>query len=104
MKVVSPKSKILNKTYIISQYHHLEGYDIPVNKDSLYTLYSFYNQNIVTQLYQQSQQHDVHKNIPEGPKSDYITKEVQNLLLDDVIEQVLPNRYSKRVFTPTCLY
>ncbi|KAM9975917.1 hypothetical protein ACTFIR_009758 [Dictyostelium discoideum] len=38
-------------------------YDFPVNKDSLYTLNSFYNQNIVSQLYQQSQQHDVHKNI-----------------------------------------
>ncbi|KAM9954871.1 hypothetical protein ACTFIW_000974 [Dictyostelium discoideum] len=36
--------------------------------------------------------------IPEGPKSDCITKEVQELLLDDAIEQVLPNRYSKRVF------
>ncbi|KAM9972497.1 hypothetical protein ACTFIW_006040 [Dictyostelium discoideum] len=36
--------------------------------------------------------------IPEGPKSDCITKEVQDLLLDDTIEQVLPNRYSKRVF------
>ncbi|KAM9951197.1 hypothetical protein ACTFIT_012303 [Dictyostelium discoideum] len=36
--------------------------------------------------------------IPEGLKSDCITKEVQNLLLDDAIEQVLPNRYSKRVF------
>ncbi|KAM9945031.1 hypothetical protein ACTFIT_003281 [Dictyostelium discoideum] len=35
---------------------------------------------------------------PEGPKSDCITKEVQDLLLDDAIEQVLPNRYSKRVF------
>ncbi|KAM9975724.1 hypothetical protein ACTFIW_003673 [Dictyostelium discoideum] len=31
--------------------------------------------------------------IPEGPKS-----EVQDLLLDDAIEQVLPNHYSKRVF------
>ncbi|KAM9974095.1 hypothetical protein ACTFIR_009437 [Dictyostelium discoideum] len=38
-------------------------YDFPVNKDSLYTLNSFYNQNIVSQLYQQSQKHDVHKNI-----------------------------------------
>ncbi|KAM9975657.1 hypothetical protein ACTFIW_000774 [Dictyostelium discoideum] len=36
--------------------------------------------------------------IPEGPKSGCITEEVQNLLLDDAIEQVLPNRYSKRVF------
>ncbi|KAM9985596.1 hypothetical protein ACTFIZ_000216 [Dictyostelium cf. discoideum] len=36
--------------------------------------------------------------IPEGPKSDCITKEVQDLLADDAIEQVLPNRYSKRVF------
>ncbi|KAM9975758.1 hypothetical protein ACTFIW_000034 [Dictyostelium discoideum] len=36
--------------------------------------------------------------IPEGPKSDCITKEVQDLLLDDAIEQVVPNRYSKRVF------
>ncbi|KAM9954719.1 hypothetical protein ACTFIW_003319 [Dictyostelium discoideum] len=36
--------------------------------------------------------------IPEGPKSDCITKEVQDLLLDDAIEQVLPNCYSKRVF------
>ncbi|KAM9943652.1 hypothetical protein ACTFIT_001941 [Dictyostelium discoideum] len=36
--------------------------------------------------------------IPEGPKSDCITKEVQDLLLDDAIEQVLPNRFSKRVF------
>ncbi|KAM9954732.1 hypothetical protein ACTFIW_003332 [Dictyostelium discoideum] len=36
--------------------------------------------------------------IPEGPKSDCITNEVQDLLLDDAIEQVLPNRYSKRVF------
>ncbi|KAM9975518.1 hypothetical protein ACTFIW_012102 [Dictyostelium discoideum] len=36
--------------------------------------------------------------ITEGPKSDCITKEVQDLLLDDAIEQVLPNRYSKRVF------
>ncbi|KAM9950946.1 hypothetical protein ACTFIT_005027, partial [Dictyostelium discoideum] len=36
--------------------------------------------------------------IPEGPKSDCITKELQDLLLDDAIEQVLPNRYSKRVF------
>ncbi|EAL73842.1 hypothetical protein DDB_G0267210 [Dictyostelium discoideum AX4] len=34
----------------------------------------------------------------QGPKSDCITKEVQDLLLDDAIEQVLPNRYSKRVF------
>ncbi|KAM9954867.1 hypothetical protein ACTFIW_000970 [Dictyostelium discoideum] len=56
------KSKILNKNYKISQYHHLEDYDYPVNKDSLYTLNSFYNQNIVTQLHQQSQQQDVHKN------------------------------------------
>ncbi|KAM9985632.1 hypothetical protein ACTFIZ_000228 [Dictyostelium cf. discoideum] len=36
--------------------------------------------------------------IPEGPKSDCITKEVLDLLADDAIEQVLPNRYSKRVF------
>ncbi|KAM9985665.1 hypothetical protein ACTFIZ_012359 [Dictyostelium cf. discoideum] len=36
--------------------------------------------------------------IPEGPKSDCITKEVQDLLADDAIEQVLPNRYSKRIF------
>ncbi|KAM9997180.1 hypothetical protein ACTFIZ_007931 [Dictyostelium cf. discoideum] len=36
--------------------------------------------------------------IPEGPKSDCITKEVQDLLADNAIEQVLPNRYSKRVF------
>ncbi|KAM9974264.1 hypothetical protein ACTFIR_012785 [Dictyostelium discoideum] len=36
--------------------------------------------------------------IPEGPKSDCITKEVQDLLLYDAIEQVLPNHYSKRVF------
>ncbi|KAM9974288.1 hypothetical protein ACTFIR_012809 [Dictyostelium discoideum] len=36
--------------------------------------------------------------IPEGPKSDCITKEVQDLLLDDAIEQVLPNCYSNRVF------
>ncbi|KAM9951241.1 hypothetical protein ACTFIT_012347 [Dictyostelium discoideum] len=36
--------------------------------------------------------------ILEGPKSDCITKEVQDLLLDDAIEKVLPNRYSKRVF------
>ncbi|KAM9954731.1 hypothetical protein ACTFIW_003331 [Dictyostelium discoideum] len=36
--------------------------------------------------------------IPEGPKSDCITKEIQDLLFDDAIEQVLPNRYSKRVF------
>ncbi|KAM9955160.1 hypothetical protein ACTFIW_008824 [Dictyostelium discoideum] len=36
--------------------------------------------------------------IPEGLKSDCITKEVLDLLLDDAIEQVLPNRYSKRVF------
>ncbi|KAM9954235.1 hypothetical protein ACTFIW_003776 [Dictyostelium discoideum] len=36
--------------------------------------------------------------IPEGPKSDCITKKVQYLFLDDAIEQVLPNRYSKRVF------
>ncbi|EAL60400.1 hypothetical protein DDB_G0294144, partial [Dictyostelium discoideum AX4] len=57
------KSKILNKNYKISQYHHLEDNDYPVNKDSLYTLNSFYNQNIVKQLHQQSQQHDVHKNI-----------------------------------------
>ncbi|KAM9998708.1 hypothetical protein ACTFIY_008369 [Dictyostelium cf. discoideum] len=47
----------------VSQYHHLEDYDFQVNKDSLYTLNSFYNQNIVTQLHQQNQQHDVHKNI-----------------------------------------
>ncbi|KAM9954715.1 hypothetical protein ACTFIW_003315 [Dictyostelium discoideum] len=57
------KSKILNKTYKISQYHHLEDYDFPVNKYSLHTLNSFYSQNIVKQLSQQSQQHDVHKNI-----------------------------------------
>ncbi|KAM9954814.1 hypothetical protein ACTFIW_000917 [Dictyostelium discoideum] len=38
-------------------------YDFPVNKDSLYTLNSFYNHNMVSQLYQQSQQYDVHKNI-----------------------------------------
>ncbi|KAM9954710.1 hypothetical protein ACTFIW_003310 [Dictyostelium discoideum] len=36
--------------------------------------------------------------IPEGPKSDCITKEVQDLLLDDAIEQVLPNRYSNSIF------
>ncbi|KAM9973998.1 hypothetical protein ACTFIW_007660 [Dictyostelium discoideum] len=40
------KSKIINKSYKISQYHHLEDYDFPIS-----------------QLYQQSQQHDVHKNI-----------------------------------------
>ncbi|EAL60370.1 hypothetical protein DDB_G0294234, partial [Dictyostelium discoideum AX4] len=33
--------------------------------------------------------------IPEGPKSDCITKEVQDLLLDDAIEQVLPNQCSR---------
>ncbi|KAM9955085.1 hypothetical protein ACTFIW_008749 [Dictyostelium discoideum] len=32
------------------------------------------------------------------PCADCITKEVQDLLLDDAIEQILPNRYSKRVF------
>ncbi|KAM9954738.1 hypothetical protein ACTFIW_003338 [Dictyostelium discoideum] len=32
--------------------------------------------------------------ISEGPKSDCITNEVQDLLLDDAIEQVLTNRYS----------
>ncbi|KAM9974099.1 hypothetical protein ACTFIR_009441 [Dictyostelium discoideum] len=47
------KSKILNKTYIISQNHQLGDYDFPVNKYSLYTLNSLYNQNIVSQLYQQ---------------------------------------------------
>ncbi|KAM9954776.1 hypothetical protein ACTFIW_003376 [Dictyostelium discoideum] len=57
------KSKIININYKILQYHHLEDFDFPVNKDSLYTLNSFYNQNIVTQLHQQSQQNDVHKNI-----------------------------------------
>ncbi|KAN0018571.1 hypothetical protein ACTFIU_011189 [Dictyostelium citrinum] len=36
--------------------------------------------------------------IPEGPKSECITKEVQDLLVDDAIEQVLPNQYSKLVF------
>ncbi|KAM9954727.1 hypothetical protein ACTFIW_003327 [Dictyostelium discoideum] len=41
--------------------------------------------------------------IPEGTKSDCITKEVHDLLLDDVTEQELPNRYSKRVFNITCL-
>ncbi|KAM9975617.1 hypothetical protein ACTFIW_005490 [Dictyostelium discoideum] len=40
-----------------------QDYDFPVNKDSLYTLISFYNQKIVTQLYQQSRQQDVYKNI-----------------------------------------
>ncbi|KAM9955067.1 hypothetical protein ACTFIW_008731 [Dictyostelium discoideum] len=39
----------------------------------------------------------VEKGLQEGSKSDCITKEVQDLLLDDAIEQVLPNRYSKRV-------
>ncbi|KAM9972455.1 hypothetical protein ACTFIW_010437 [Dictyostelium discoideum] len=33
-----------------------------------------------------------------GPKLDCVTKEVQNLLLDDIIQQVLPNRYSKCIF------
>ncbi|KAM9974014.1 hypothetical protein ACTFIR_009356 [Dictyostelium discoideum] len=47
---------IIDKTYKNSQYHYLEDYDFPVNKDSLYTLNSFYNENLVTQLYQQSQQ------------------------------------------------
>ncbi|KAN0023497.1 hypothetical protein ACTFIV_007883 [Dictyostelium citrinum] len=36
--------------------------------------------------------------IPEGPKSECITKEVQDLLVDDAIEQVLPTQYSKLVF------
>ncbi|KAM9997182.1 hypothetical protein ACTFIZ_007943 [Dictyostelium cf. discoideum] len=36
--------------------------------------------------------------IPKGPKLDCIIKEVQDLFADDAIEQVLPNRYSKRVF------
>ncbi|KAM9975636.1 hypothetical protein ACTFIW_005509 [Dictyostelium discoideum] len=36
--------------------------------------------------------------ISEDPESYCITKEVQDLLLDGAIEQVLPNRYSKRVF------
>ncbi|KAN0022948.1 hypothetical protein ACTFIU_009031 [Dictyostelium citrinum] len=36
--------------------------------------------------------------IPEGPKSECITKEVQELLVDDAIKQVLPNQYSKLVF------
>ncbi|KAM9975765.1 hypothetical protein ACTFIW_000041 [Dictyostelium discoideum] len=36
--------------------------------------------------------------IPKGPKSDCITKEVQDLLLDEAIEQIVPNSYSKRVF------
>ncbi|KAN0022988.1 hypothetical protein ACTFIU_009071 [Dictyostelium citrinum] len=36
--------------------------------------------------------------IPEGPKSEFITKEVYDLLVDDAIEQVLSNQYSKLVF------
>ncbi|KAN0030092.1 hypothetical protein ACTFIV_011315 [Dictyostelium citrinum] len=36
--------------------------------------------------------------IPEGPKSECISKEVQDLLVDDAIEQVLPTQYSKLVF------
>ncbi|KAM9997149.1 hypothetical protein ACTFIZ_007944 [Dictyostelium cf. discoideum] len=47
----------------ISQYHHLEDYDFSINKDSLYTLNSFYNQNISNELIKQTQQQDVHKNI-----------------------------------------
>ncbi|KAM9954688.1 hypothetical protein ACTFIW_003288 [Dictyostelium discoideum] len=39
-------------------------YDFPVNKDSLYTLNSFYNQNIVTQLYQQYKPQKIEFNIP----------------------------------------
>ncbi|KAM9974246.1 hypothetical protein ACTFIR_003962 [Dictyostelium discoideum] len=50
-------------TFLSKNFYSSNNYDFPVNKDSLYTLNSFYNQNIVTQLYQQSQQHNVHKNI-----------------------------------------
>ncbi|KAN0018540.1 hypothetical protein ACTFIU_011158 [Dictyostelium citrinum] len=38
------------------------------------------------------------RSIPEGPKSESITKEVQDLLVYDAIEQVLPNQYSKLFF------
>ncbi|KAM9985629.1 hypothetical protein ACTFIZ_000223 [Dictyostelium cf. discoideum] len=47
----------------ISQYHHLEDYDFSINKDSLYSLNSFYSQNISNELIKQTQQQDVHKNI-----------------------------------------
>ncbi|KAN0022977.1 hypothetical protein ACTFIU_009060 [Dictyostelium citrinum] len=39
-----------------------------------------------------------HISIPEGPKSECITKEVQDSLLDDAIEQLLPNQYLKLFF------
>ncbi|KAM9985586.1 hypothetical protein ACTFIZ_000199 [Dictyostelium cf. discoideum] len=57
------KPKSINKNYKISQYHHLEDYYFSINKDSLYTLNSFYNQNISNELIKQTQQKDVHKNI-----------------------------------------
>ncbi|KAM9981546.1 hypothetical protein ACTFIY_003852 [Dictyostelium cf. discoideum] len=78
----------------VSQYHHLEDYDFPVNKDSLYTLNSFYNQNIVTQLHQQNQQHDVHKNInklKEYVKDSYGILVINFPLLDvkeEFVEQI----------------
>ncbi|KAM9954263.1 hypothetical protein ACTFIW_003804 [Dictyostelium discoideum] len=40
---------------------------------------------------------------PEGPKYDCITKEVQDLLLDDVIEQVVPNHTRTNKFHSQCL-
>ncbi|KAN0022967.1 hypothetical protein ACTFIU_009050 [Dictyostelium citrinum] len=45
-----------------------------------------------------SVQNPIPISIPEGPKSECITKEVQDLLVDDAIEKVLPNQYSKLVF------
>ncbi|KAM9972476.1 hypothetical protein ACTFIW_000469 [Dictyostelium discoideum] len=56
-------------------------YDFSVNKDSLYTLNSFYNQNIVTQLYQQIQQHDVYKNI--NKLKEYVKDSYRRKLVPD---------------------
>ncbi|KAM9982198.1 hypothetical protein ACTFIZ_006733 [Dictyostelium cf. discoideum] len=82
----------------ISQYHHLEDYDFSINKDSLYSLNSFYNQNISNELIKQTQQQDVHKNI--NKLKEYIKESYGIKLIPDTTVPIPESVKSEMKYKP----
>ncbi|KAM9992210.1 hypothetical protein ACTFIZ_004229, partial [Dictyostelium cf. discoideum] len=82
----------------ISQYHHLEEYDLSINKDSLYTLNSFYNQNRSNELIKQTQQQDVHKNI--NKLKEYIKESYGIKLIPDTTVPIPESVKSEMKYKP----
>ncbi|KAM9994362.1 hypothetical protein ACTFIZ_007595 [Dictyostelium cf. discoideum] len=82
----------------ISQYHHLEDYDFSINKYSLYSLNSFYNQNISNELIKQTQQQDVHKNI--NKLKEYIKESYGIKLIPDTTVPIPESVKSEMKYKP----